>query len=59
MYKRPALRNGTKIAQPAPVSEPVSPWPAKLENLIKTGKLVRIGTDDQNRAIYRLKDEGA
>jgi len=55
MYKRPALRNGTKIPQPAPVPAEVS-WAVKIENLIKTGKLVQIDTDDIGRPVWRILD---
>jgi hypothetical protein len=54
MYKRPALRNGTKIPQPAPVPAPLS-WAVKIEKLINTGKLVHIDTDDHGRKVYRLE----
>jgi hypothetical protein len=59
MYKRPALRNGTKIPQAAPISESANYWGVKIENLIKTGKLVHIDTDDIGRPVYRLKDAGS
>lgn len=59
MYKRPAIKskNGpVKVEVPTPA--PVSPWVAKINELIANGKLAPHAIDHKDRKVYRLRNEG-
>jgi len=53
MYKRPAIKS-TKVH--VPLAAPVSPWVAKINDLIACGKLVHVDTDEKGRKVYRLNN---
>jgi hypothetical protein len=47
MFKRPVVKRRP------------SPWVAKIQGLIASGKLEHVDTDEKGRKVYSLKDEGS